>query len=51
MDIEKFKEKHCDPEKIMDNYCGKTLIYRDFAADVKYGKVRKIIQNIKHAGF
>lgn len=51
MDIEKFKEKHGEPEKIMDNYCGKTLIYHDFAADVEYGKVRKIIQNIKHAGF
>ena len=40
---EEFKEKHGEPVRVRNNYSGKTLIYSNFAADVKNGKIKKVI--------
>ncbi len=38
-----FKEKHGEPVRVRNNNYGKTLIYSDFAAYVKNGKIKKVI--------
>ncbi|MCP5005285.1 MAG: M48 family metalloprotease [Planctomycetes bacterium] len=43
IEIEAFKEKHGVPVRIRNNSCGNTLIYSGLAADVKKGKIQKVI--------
>jgi len=50
MDIERFVEAYGEPERVRKNYCGRTLIYSDFAADIKYGRIKKLIYFEKRSG-
>lgn len=50
MDVKGFVEAYGEPERIRENYFGKTLIYNDFAADIRYGKLKKTIYFEKRSG-
>lgn len=43
VDVEEFKKKHGEPERVRNENFRKTLIYSNFAVGVNYGKIKKVI--------